>query len=642
MAVSNKNILITPATNVADPAVPKIVFSGADASTANQDITLNVYPQNGGTLSFEGTNGQLFSINNSVTGTIYSVNDVSGIPSIEVLDTGLIKFAQYSGNVVLGSAVDDGKKFQVTGTSSYSGDSLYKVNARTIYGPNASWSSYLYVGGDGTNGITRTAAIASIVTTNGNMHIDSGTDKSIYLNFYSGTGGVQFCNGAQSIVATVSSAGVFTGNGSGLTNLVGGNVSGTVGSATNAATAVRLNTFGQTADACLPGYGIRTFYQWGGTNIGAAAPTATSSYTVGFTVGDHPSNGAYGWQLAQNMWNNELWFRTRDAYTWRTWYSILHSGNYNGYSPTLTGGGASGNWGINVTGSSASCTGNAENLTSPSGTYKHVGAWAVGRTDPGAILVNTAYIADNADTVDGQHFAWSNNSNSPTYLWAADSNGSSYLAARGAMGVSTATYAYNCNSWFALNGDYGHAIEGIYNSGLFQGVYDMGPAYRLTAGGGVGNLYGMCWSYPSAGGAAANLDSHGMIVLINGGFASCMSYSIKASANVTSYSDERLKTNWKPLADNFVEKLANVKVGTYDRIDQSITQVGVSAQSLETLLPEAVITGNDEMQTKSVAYGNAAMASTVMLAKEMVEMKRIIEELKNEISQMKKERNGTN
>ena len=32
-------------------------------------------------------------------------------------------------------------------------------------------------------------------------------------------------------------------------------------------------------------------------------------------------------------------------------YTILHSGNYNSYSPTLTGGGASGTWGINITGS---------------------------------------------------------------------------------------------------------------------------------------------------------------------------------------------------------------------------------------------------------------------------------------------------
>jgi hypothetical protein len=35
---------------------------------------------------------------------------------------------------------------------------------------------------------------------------------------------------------------------------------------------------------------------------------------------------------------------------WSTWDKILTSANYNTYSPTLTGTGASGNWGINITG----------------------------------------------------------------------------------------------------------------------------------------------------------------------------------------------------------------------------------------------------------------------------------------------------
>lgn len=116
MAHSDKNILITP--NIGSTtADPKIVFSGADASTGAQNITLNVYPTNSGTLSFEGSAGQLFSITNSMSGTIYSVNDVSGIPSIEVLDTGLVKLAQYSGNVLLGTGTDNGTdKLQVNGS----------------------------------------------------------------------------------------------------------------------------------------------------------------------------------------------------------------------------------------------------------------------------------------------------------------------------------------------------------------------------------------------------------------------------------------------------------------------------------------------------------------------------------------------
>lgn len=120
MAQTDKNILITP--NIGQTADPKIEFIGADATTAGQAITLRVYPTDNGTLSFEGSAGQLFSITNSLSGTIYSVNDVSGIPSIEVLDTGLIKLAEYSGNVLIGLATDNGTdKLQIDGSSTQTG-----------------------------------------------------------------------------------------------------------------------------------------------------------------------------------------------------------------------------------------------------------------------------------------------------------------------------------------------------------------------------------------------------------------------------------------------------------------------------------------------------------------------------------------
>ena len=210
MANSNKNLVITP--NIGSANDPNIVFSGADASTAAQNITLTAYPTNGGTLSFDGSAGQLFSLTNSMSGTIFSANDVSGIPSLEILDTGLVKIAQYSGNVLLGTSTDTGlAKLQIVGSVSLTGSILHSPTGRSIYGPNPTWSSYLYLGGDGVNGITRTASIASIVTTNGNVHIDSGSDKSIYLNYYSGTGGILFGNGTSAgVTATLSAAGIFT------------------------------------------------------------------------------------------------------------------------------------------------------------------------------------------------------------------------------------------------------------------------------------------------------------------------------------------------------------------------------------------------------------------------------------------------
>ena len=98
MANSDKNILITPSTSSATGIYPSIKMTGF----GNTPITLSVLDDN--SLSFSGSAGQLFSISNSLTGSIFSVNDISGIPSIEVLDTGLIKLNQYNGQMVIGSS----------------------------------------------------------------------------------------------------------------------------------------------------------------------------------------------------------------------------------------------------------------------------------------------------------------------------------------------------------------------------------------------------------------------------------------------------------------------------------------------------------------------------------------------------------
>jgi len=121
MALTDKNIVITPNIGAAAGSDPKIVFSGANASTAAQNITLTAYPVNSGTLSFEASNGQLFTVNNTIAGTIFSANDVSGIPSIEVTSAGLVKLAQYSGNVLIGTGTDSGAKLQVAGSITATG-----------------------------------------------------------------------------------------------------------------------------------------------------------------------------------------------------------------------------------------------------------------------------------------------------------------------------------------------------------------------------------------------------------------------------------------------------------------------------------------------------------------------------------------
>lgn len=76
------------------------------------------------------------------------------------------------------------------------------------YGPNGTWGAYLYVG-SGTHPGDQ-ANRASVLSTNGNLHLDAGNGKTLYLNFYDGND-IQFCNGNNgttgSYVAANGSAG---------------------------------------------------------------------------------------------------------------------------------------------------------------------------------------------------------------------------------------------------------------------------------------------------------------------------------------------------------------------------------------------------------------------------------------------------
>ena len=59
---------------------------------------------NSGTLIFEGSAGQLFTITNNLTsGSIFTVSDSSGIPNIDVDANDTVLLAPYNGNVGIGT-----------------------------------------------------------------------------------------------------------------------------------------------------------------------------------------------------------------------------------------------------------------------------------------------------------------------------------------------------------------------------------------------------------------------------------------------------------------------------------------------------------------------------------------------------------
>lgn len=75
-----------------------------DYTLDDKVITAEMLDLDTPTLSYSGSAGQLFSISDDMTGVIFSVNDISGIPSIEVNADGTVSLAEFSGNVGIGTS----------------------------------------------------------------------------------------------------------------------------------------------------------------------------------------------------------------------------------------------------------------------------------------------------------------------------------------------------------------------------------------------------------------------------------------------------------------------------------------------------------------------------------------------------------
>jgi hypothetical protein len=78
-----------------------LTFTGTGVAASG--INLNILTDS--TLSFESTAGQLFSISDGLaSGTIFSINDISGMSSLEIDASGLVKIGEYDGFLGIGTS----------------------------------------------------------------------------------------------------------------------------------------------------------------------------------------------------------------------------------------------------------------------------------------------------------------------------------------------------------------------------------------------------------------------------------------------------------------------------------------------------------------------------------------------------------
>ena len=115
-------------------------YTGSAEITGSLGITgsLNIYKSGSTVFSIEGSQGQLFSVTDELSGSLFSVNDISGIPILEVFSDDTVKIGTYNAEAIIvsgssaiitgsftGSFVGDG-----VGLTNISGSSLYD-NIRT-------------------------------------------------------------------------------------------------------------------------------------------------------------------------------------------------------------------------------------------------------------------------------------------------------------------------------------------------------------------------------------------------------------------------------------------------------------------------------------------------------------------------------
>jgi hypothetical protein len=311
-------------------------------------------------------------------------------------------------------------------------------------------------------------------------------------------------------------------------------------------------------------------------------------------------------------------------------YTLLNSNNYTSYSPSLTGSGASGTWGINVTGSATSLnssnfisqTGSSGNYNTdftntPVGTFRYNGDSAGATNNPGGswwLVQNMRHT--NASSSWGTQVAWG---------WEDNAN---RLATRNVTSGSFGAWVYYLNS--SNVGTYALPISGGTLTGQLTTRVTSGTTPIVSGGGSnsfqvMGDVSNGAWmSFHRGGAYAVNLGMDTSNVVSLGGWSdggtsrwtSDTSGNFVARGNVTAYSDERLKKDWAPVAEDFIAQLAKVKHGTYTRTDSEERQMGVSAQAMRTFAPEAVL--EDSEGRLSLAYGNAALVAAVKLAERVV------------------------
>ena len=298
--------------------------------------------------------------------------------SLTVNTTGT-EFQVTNNGVVMGNVLTDNHSmtgsFRVTGSVTANTFSGSGANLTSI--PNAALSNSTISGialgsnlatltiGTGLSGTSYNGSGAVTITNSGVTSIVAGTNISIS----GGTGAVTITNGVTNNNQLTNGAGYITSAAlSSYLPLSGGTLSGVLYTTYNTATGVANNSF-NTAKTILGNVHMQNGDGTSGNNRQAAitfqggnsseaqagiyvSNNSSTGTAMGFATTDSYATGPQLFMTATNA--GQVNFpRVRPTYAGNV---ILDAANFNSYSPALTGGGASGTWGINITGNAGTAS----------------------------------------------------------------------------------------------------------------------------------------------------------------------------------------------------------------------------------------------------------------------------------------------
>ena len=515
------------------------------ASSAGSVAWTNVSSRPTALSQFTNDLGNYGGFLTSITAHTHAISDVTGLQTALDSKQASLGFTPYNSTNPSG---------YITSSGSISGNAATATSAATVTG-SSTINGYLTLS---TNwGVSPYTSAFTIIGTYPSMTFRGSNGDTHYLIHMDSAGDIQYYfgpgyttnnwtrryefskSGNFTVLTGTISATNFSGTSSGTNTGDQTNISGNAATATNVAwTGVtsRPTALSQFSND-LGNYGgwITSSGSISGSAGSVSGLTLTSSanginpdsvtqnqigYNTSVSLFGQSDGGLYS-SAYSSSWIHQIYgdFRTgqiairgKNSGSWQSWRTVLDSSNYTSYAPGLTGSGASGTWGINVTGSAGSVawtnvSSRPTNLSQFTNDLGNYGGWqsastAITTSNIGSQSVSYASTAGsapanggNSSTVGGYAVSGSVGANT---VVIRDSNG--YIYAHYINSNVSESENPTINSFYTSNGDGWLRKSSVAHVksqlGLGSMAYESSGTYQTVSGAiNTGNIGSQSVSY---------------------------------------------------------------------------------------------------------------------------------------------------